>query len=65
LSSSPDALLRALKTCLLKTDYVQKHERRPYNCLKCHTNERPQPCQNLRKTTSGTWSVLLPAAPTA
>lgn len=51
MSSSCDALLRALKTCLLESDCVQKHGRLPSDCLKHHTDELPQPCQNLRKAT--------------
>ncbi|KAG9317537.1 cytochrome c oxidase assembly protein [Chiua virens] len=51
MSSSCSALLGALKTCLLESDCVQKHGRLPSECLKHHTNELPEACQNLRKAT--------------
>ncbi|KAH7887806.1 cytochrome c oxidase assembly protein PET191-domain-containing protein [Phlebopus sp. FC_14] len=51
MSSSCDALLRALKSCLLASDCVQKHGFLPSECLKRHTDELPEACQNLRKAT--------------
>ncbi|KAI6102272.1 hypothetical protein F5141DRAFT_969717, partial [Pisolithus sp. B1] len=51
ISLSCDMLQRTLKTCLLKFDCVQKHEWPPSDCLKHHTDELPQPCQNLHKVT--------------
>ncbi|KIM68595.1 hypothetical protein SCLCIDRAFT_13405 [Scleroderma citrinum Foug A] len=49
MSSSCDALLAALKTCLLESDCVQRHGRLPSECLKQHADELPETCQNLRK----------------
>ncbi|KAF9226503.1 hypothetical protein BS17DRAFT_696259 [Gyrodon lividus] len=51
MSSSCEALLNALKTCLLESDCVQKHGRLPSECLKQHINELPEACQNLRNAT--------------
>lgn len=51
MSSSCSALLGALKACLLESDCVQKHGRLPSECLKHHTDELPEACQNLRKAT--------------
>ncbi|KIJ69986.1 hypothetical protein HYDPIDRAFT_79125 [Hydnomerulius pinastri MD-312] len=51
MSSSCDALLSALKTCLLESDCVQKHGRLPSECLKQHMDELPEACQNLRRAT--------------
>ena len=49
MSSSCDALLAALKTCLLESDCVQTHGRLPSECLKQHADELPEACRNLRK----------------
>lgn len=51
MSSSCSALLGALKACLLESDCVQKDGRLPSECLKHHTDELPEACQNLRKAT--------------
>ncbi|KAL4075917.1 cytochrome c oxidase assembly protein PET191, partial [Scleroderma citrinum] len=48
---SCDALLTALKTCLLESDCVQRHGRLPSECLKLHADELPEICLNLRKAT--------------
>ncbi|KIJ20203.1 hypothetical protein PAXINDRAFT_174672 [Paxillus involutus ATCC 200175] len=51
MSSSCEALLSALKTCLLESDCVQRHGRLPSECLKNHIHELPEACQNLRMAT--------------
>ncbi|KAF8414644.1 cytochrome c oxidase assembly protein PET191 [Boletus edulis BED1] len=51
MSSSCSVLLGALKACLLESDCVQKQGRLPSECLKHHTDELPEACQNLRKAT--------------
>ncbi|KAG2348824.1 hypothetical protein BDR05DRAFT_382024 [Suillus weaverae] len=51
MSSSCDAILKALKECLLNSDCVQKQGHLPSECLKQHSNELPEQCQLLRKST--------------
>ncbi|KAF9247236.1 cytochrome c oxidase assembly protein PET191, partial [Melanogaster broomeanus] len=51
MSSSCEALLSALKTCILESDCVQNQGRLPSECLKQHMDELPETCQNLRKAT--------------
>lgn len=51
MSSSCQALLSALKDCLLHTDCVLKQGRLPSECLKEHIDELPEQCRQLRKAT--------------
>lgn len=51
MSSSCDALLRALKECILNSDCVQKQGHLPSECIKQHSNELPEQCQLLRMST--------------
>ncbi|KZP32907.1 hypothetical protein FIBSPDRAFT_916257 [Athelia psychrophila] len=51
MSSSCQALLSALKDCLLHSDCVIKQGRLPSECLKEHMDELPEQCKALRKAT--------------
>jgi cytochrome c oxidase assembly factor 5 len=51
MSSSCEALLAALKDCLLHSDCVLKQGFLPSQCLKEHMNELPEECRSLRKAT--------------
>ncbi|KAJ8698239.1 hypothetical protein PTI98_004972 [Pleurotus ostreatus] len=49
MASSCQALLAALKDCLMHSDCVLKQGNLPSDCLKNHTDELPEQCQSLRK----------------
>jgi hypothetical protein len=51
MSSSCQALLDALKDCLLHSDCVLKQGHLPSTCLKEHMDELPEQCRSLRKAT--------------
>lgn len=51
MSSSCQALLAALKDCLLHSDCVLKQGYLPSECLRDHTDELPDECKALRKAT--------------
>ncbi|KAF5331614.1 hypothetical protein D9611_007737 [Ephemerocybe angulata] len=51
MASSCDALLAALKDCLLHSDCVLKQGNLPSECLRDHFSELPEECQSLRKAT--------------
>jgi len=51
MSSSCQALLAALKDCLLHSDCVLKQGNLPSQCLKEHADKLPEECQSLRKAT--------------
>ncbi|KAF7977655.1 hypothetical protein HWV62_3084 [Athelia sp. TMB] len=51
MSSSCQALLSALKDCLLHSDCVIKQGHLPSECLKEHMDELPEKCKSLRKAT--------------
>jgi len=51
MSSSCEALLRALKECVLNSDCVQKQGHLPSECIKQHSKELPEQCQLLRMST--------------
>ncbi|KAL4241332.1 PET191 family protein [Abortiporus biennis] len=51
MSNTCEPLLAALKQCLLQSDCVVKDGNLPSDCLRNHTDELPESCQNLRKAT--------------
>ncbi|EIW82374.1 hypothetical protein CONPUDRAFT_53835 [Coniophora puteana RWD-64-598 SS2] len=51
MSSSCEALLDALKQCLLESDCVRKDGHLPSECLRQHRDSLPEKCLNLRKAT--------------
>ncbi|KAJ3535669.1 hypothetical protein NMY22_g6379 [Coprinellus aureogranulatus] len=51
MASSCEALLAALKDCVLHSDCVLKQGNLPSACLRDHLSELPEECQSLRKAT--------------
>ena len=51
MSSSCQALLAALKDCVLHSECVTKHGNLPSECIRDHTDELPEACQSLRRAT--------------
>ncbi|TEB30195.1 hypothetical protein FA13DRAFT_1631154 [Coprinellus micaceus] len=49
MASSCEALLAALKDCVLHSDCVLKQGNLPSACLRDHLSELPEECQSLRK----------------